>query len=243
MVDDGLVQPDQRRVRLPEPRVAGIARREWGWGGFYAPDFLFAGRDPAAALAAGLDVPGLDVAAGRSADMFASPELPPRTTDQIAERILRSLIGSGLVDHLLPEAGSPFMPQNRRLAHEAAVAPGPNRQARRRRGHRLSISGRPAARLAVPVRPRARIQPDETRGGGRRRRRRRGAARHGHGAGGATAPVRRVPPGRVTCDGRTRGGSRRAASPSTVRRPSADWLARGRGCSRTPEPVQSGRAW
>ncbi len=102
--------------------VFEIPRREWGWRGFYAPDFLFAIRDPAEALAAGVDVPGLDGAAGRTAAMLTAPELPAGTADRIAERILRSIIGSGLVDHPLPAASAFSTPEHRELARRAAVA-------------------------------------------------------------------------------------------------------------------------
>ncbi len=36
-----------------------IPRSQWGWAGFTVPDFLFAVRDPRAALDAGLDLPAL----------------------------------------------------------------------------------------------------------------------------------------------------------------------------------------
>lgn len=48
--------------------LLALPRERWGWAGVTLPDFLFAVRDPAAALAAGLDVPGLDGASGRTAE-------------------------------------------------------------------------------------------------------------------------------------------------------------------------------
>ncbi|MDH2443147.1 glycoside hydrolase family 3 C-terminal domain-containing protein [Amnibacterium sp. CER49] len=48
------------------PDLLALPRERWGWRGVTIPDFLFAVRDPAAALAAGLDLPGLDGAAGRT---------------------------------------------------------------------------------------------------------------------------------------------------------------------------------
>ncbi|WP_346618420.1 glycoside hydrolase family 3 C-terminal domain-containing protein [Blastococcus sp. HT6-4] len=99
-----------------------LPRREWGWRGFLAPDFLFAVRDPAAALAAGLDVPGLGEPGGRTPEMLAAPGLPAGTSDAIAGRILRALIGSGLVDSPLPEAAAPSTAGHLDLARRAAVA-------------------------------------------------------------------------------------------------------------------------
>jgi beta-glucosidase len=98
-----------------------IPREEWGWSGFYAPDFLFAVRDPATALAAGLDVPALDGAGGRTADMLATADLDGGT-DGIARRILRALVGSGLVDHPLSEPSPPSTQAHRDLARRAAIA-------------------------------------------------------------------------------------------------------------------------
>jgi beta-glucosidase len=97
--------------------ILEIPRREWGWQGFFAPDFMFAVRDPAAALAAGLDAPSLGGSAGRTVDMLSSPE-----RDGIVQRILRSLLGSGLVDSPLPEPSPPSTPEHRELARRSAIA-------------------------------------------------------------------------------------------------------------------------
>jgi beta-glucosidase len=48
------------------PALLALPRRLWGFTGVTVPDFIFAVRDPAAALRAGLDLPGLDGAAGRT---------------------------------------------------------------------------------------------------------------------------------------------------------------------------------
>ncbi len=102
--------------------LLAIPRDEWGWQGFYAPDFIFAVRDPEAALAAGLDVPGLEGAAGRTAQMVAAAG--PDARDAIVRRILRALIGSGLVDDP-PSAPSPGPASNEdhlTIAHRTAVS-------------------------------------------------------------------------------------------------------------------------
>lgn len=49
-----------------------VPRREWGFDGVTIPDFLFAVRDAAAALEAGLDVAGLDEIAGRTPQIVAA---------------------------------------------------------------------------------------------------------------------------------------------------------------------------
>jgi beta-glucosidase len=101
--------------------ILRIPRDEWGWQGFYAPDFLFAVRDPAAALAAGLDVPGLDGAAGRTAEMLAAPGVEG-ATDEIVRRILLALFGSGLADRPLSDPAPPSTQGHRDVARRAAVA-------------------------------------------------------------------------------------------------------------------------
>ena len=49
-----------------------------GFDGFVAPDFIFAVKDPLAATLAGLDVPALGGAGGRTAAMFTSGQVPRR---------------------------------------------------------------------------------------------------------------------------------------------------------------------
>ncbi|WP_171013190.1 glycoside hydrolase family 3 protein [Microbacterium sp. 2FI] len=51
-----------------------LPRAEWGFTGVTVPDFLFAVRDAEAALAAGLDLPGLDELAGRTAEQVAAAD-------------------------------------------------------------------------------------------------------------------------------------------------------------------------
>jgi beta-glucosidase-like glycosyl hydrolase len=47
------------RYTCQDPELLDIPRTQWGWAGFIVPDFLFAVRDPRAALEAGLDLPAL----------------------------------------------------------------------------------------------------------------------------------------------------------------------------------------
>ena len=101
-----------------------IPRREWGWRGFYAPDFLFAVRNPAAALAAGLDVPGLEGSAGRTPEMLTAPAVAG-ARDEIVRRILRALIGSGLLDHPLPEPLDPLDAEAPRPSPAGSRSPAP----------------------------------------------------------------------------------------------------------------------
>lgn len=56
------------------PELWAVPRREWGFTGVTIPDFLFAVRDAAAALAAGLDLPGLEELAGRTPEMVAAAD-------------------------------------------------------------------------------------------------------------------------------------------------------------------------
>jgi beta-glucosidase len=97
--------------------ILEVPRGEWGWRGFFAPDFMFAVRNPAAALAAGLDAPALGGSAGRTAEMVG-----PAQREEIVRRILRSLFGSGLVDAPLPEPAPPSTAEHRELARRTAVA-------------------------------------------------------------------------------------------------------------------------
>jgi beta-glucosidase len=47
------------RYTCQDPDLLEIPRTQWGWAGFTVPDFLYAVRDPRAALEAGLDLPTL----------------------------------------------------------------------------------------------------------------------------------------------------------------------------------------
>lgn len=77
-----------------------LPRRLWGFAGVTVPDFIFAVRDPAAALKAGLDLPGLDGAAGRTEahlDAIGDDEIAT-----IAMHVAAAADGVGL----LPATGS-----------------------------------------------------------------------------------------------------------------------------------------
>ncbi|MCB2175583.1 MAG: glycoside hydrolase family 3 C-terminal domain-containing protein [Actinomycetales bacterium] len=103
--------------------LLSVPRERWGWRGFYCPDFIFAVRDDAAALAAGLDLPALGGPAGRTAEMVAAA--PPELVRAIAERVTRALIGSGLADDpVVPQDRPAVVPAQAHadLALEAAVA-------------------------------------------------------------------------------------------------------------------------
>lgn len=68
--------------------------RRWGFTGVTAPDFLFAVRDHDAALAAGLDLPGLDAPSGRSAVSVSS--LDEDALEAIASHVLAAAHGAGI---------------------------------------------------------------------------------------------------------------------------------------------------
>lgn len=102
------------------PDLLGIPRRLWGWRGFYCPDFLYAVRDPAKALAAGLDLGALGGAGGRTAEMVeAGGEAWVR---EAVGNVVRAMIGSGLVDDPLPALTTPTSPEHHALAVRAAIA-------------------------------------------------------------------------------------------------------------------------
>ncbi|HSK32171.1 MAG TPA: glycoside hydrolase family 3 C-terminal domain-containing protein [Propionicimonas sp.] len=104
--------------------VLAIPREQWGWQGFYCPDFLFAVRDPGLALAAGLDLGALGGAGGRTAELVAAA--PAETVTALITNLVRALIGSGLADHPLPGIpepdGGPSSPAHRQLAQDCAIA-------------------------------------------------------------------------------------------------------------------------
>jgi beta-glucosidase len=60
-------------------------------------------RDPVAAANAGLDLPGLAVTEGRTAEDFTSGRIPARRLDEIVRRTLFAIFDAGLVEHPLPE--------------------------------------------------------------------------------------------------------------------------------------------
>lgn len=109
------------------PGLLALPREEWGWQGFYCPDFLFAVRDPALALAAGLDLGALGGAGGRTAEMVA--DAPEGVVTGLVANLVRALIGSGLLDHPVPRPAEgsvpgdgPSTPANRQLAERCAAA-------------------------------------------------------------------------------------------------------------------------
>ncbi|WP_051367233.1 glycoside hydrolase family 3 protein [Hamadaea tsunoensis] len=99
------------RYPSQDPDLWHLVKDEWRWPGFTVPDFIFAVRDPAQALAAGLDVPGLDGPSGRTAEMLADSG---RCRD-IATRILTAVLGCDLAS----TAGQPQPDSN---AHDLLAA-------------------------------------------------------------------------------------------------------------------------
>jgi beta-glucosidase len=87
------------------PGILDTLKQDWGWDGFVAPDFLHAVRDPVAAANAGLDIPGLGVTEGRTADDFASGRIPAGRLDEIVRRTLFAIFDAGLDQHPLPDEG------------------------------------------------------------------------------------------------------------------------------------------
>lgn len=65
--------------------LLSLPRLRWGYEGFIVPDFIFAVRDPQRALLAGLDLPGLEGAAGRTIDMVDA--LESSTVERMAANI------------------------------------------------------------------------------------------------------------------------------------------------------------
>ena len=74
--------------------LLGLPRRAWGWPGVSVPDFIFAVRDPRAALQAGLDLPSLGDAAGRTEADLA--ELGEERLDEIVLHVLTAAAHVGL---------------------------------------------------------------------------------------------------------------------------------------------------
>ena len=69
--------------------VLGLPFEEWGWRGVIVPDFIFAVRDDERALLAGLHLPALGGAAGRTREMVeaAPAELVARLAADVAEAV------------------------------------------------------------------------------------------------------------------------------------------------------------
>src|SRR3954468_12831593 len=92
-----------------------------GFAGFVVPDFIFAVRDPLAATLAGVDVPGLAGASGRTAEMFTSGQVPQARLDDIVRRLLFALFDSGVFDDPVgPAQANVSTPAHRDLATRVA---------------------------------------------------------------------------------------------------------------------------
>ncbi len=100
--------------------LLGIPRRQWGWRGFYCPDFIHAVRDPGKALAAGLDLGALGGPGGRTEQMVR--ELGEGRVRELVGNVARAMIGSGLVDDPLPERQQATSPEHHALAVRSAIA-------------------------------------------------------------------------------------------------------------------------
>jgi len=87
------------------PGILRTLKEEWGWDGFVAPDFLHAVRDPVAAANAGLDIPGLGVTEGRTAEDFTSGRIPADRLDEAVRRILFAIFDAGLDQYPVPDEG------------------------------------------------------------------------------------------------------------------------------------------
>jgi beta-glucosidase len=92
--------------------------------GYVVPDFGFAVRDPLAAANAGVDLPALGGADGRTAEMFSSGQISPQRRDDIARRILLALFDSGAFDDPLPAPPAQVVrtPEHAALATRVAEA-------------------------------------------------------------------------------------------------------------------------
>jgi beta-glucosidase len=86
------------------PRILHTLKADWGWDGFVAPDFKHAVRDPVAAANAGLDIPGLEVTEGRTAEDLTSGRIPGERLDEIVRRTLFAIFDAGLDRHPVPDA-------------------------------------------------------------------------------------------------------------------------------------------
>ena len=76
------------RYVCQDPNLLSLPHSQWGWAGFTVPDFLFAVRDPRAALHAGLDLPAL----GRDSQLTRDDLLEDEARlDSIAVHVLSAL--------------------------------------------------------------------------------------------------------------------------------------------------------
>ncbi len=81
-------------------RCLDLPRQAWGWAGVSLPDFIFAVRDPRAALQAGLDLPSLGDAAGRT-----DADLDELGEDRLDELVLHVLTAAAHVGLRRPVGG------------------------------------------------------------------------------------------------------------------------------------------
>jgi len=109
------------RYACQNPDLLGTLKDRWGWPGFVAPDFMFAVRDPLAAAQAGLDLPGLDTAEGRTPEDFTSGRIGRDRLDDIVTRIVATMVRHGLLGRPAAVPGPPAA-ESLELAAEAAAA-------------------------------------------------------------------------------------------------------------------------
>jgi beta-glucosidase len=103
------------------PELLSTPKDRWGWGGFVAPDFMLAVRDPLAATRAGLDLPGLDDAEGRTPEHFTSGQIGPDRLDGIVTRIIGAMVTHDLLGRPAAVPGPPAA-ESLALAAEVAAA-------------------------------------------------------------------------------------------------------------------------
>lgn len=102
------------------PELWAVPRREWGFAGVTIPDFLFAVRDAAAALDAGLDIPGLEELAGRTPEMVAAAD--DELLAGIGDHVRAATEQVGLVDASgAPDLARLGTPDARALAERVAA--------------------------------------------------------------------------------------------------------------------------
>src|SRR3954470_2541687 len=118
-----------------------------GFAGFVVPDFIFAVRDPLAATLAGVDVPALGGAGGRTAAMFTSGQVPAARLDDIVRRTLFAMFDSGAFDDPLgPAAANVSTPEHQALATKVSSS---GMVLLRNEHHALPLGGRGLRSLAV----------------------------------------------------------------------------------------------
>ena len=103
------------------PALLATLEDQWGWGGFVAPDFMFAVRDPLAATRAGLDLPGLDDSEGRRPEDFTSGRIGQDRLDDVVTRMVSTMVTHGLIDRPAAVPGPPAA-ESLKLAADVAVA-------------------------------------------------------------------------------------------------------------------------